>query len=470
MYHLHDMWRQGLRHYFNAMASASNINAALLHHVADAAPLPAATRQIAREMRASATMMERLTRHYPKPAFNLPATTIDGQSVAVREDVILDKPYGTLKRFTRATDRKDPKILIVAPMSGHYATLLRGTVEALLPHNDVYITDWKDARDVPLRDGEFGLADYIDYVREMLQKLGPDTHVLAVCQPTVPVMAAVAVMAAENDPAQPLSMTLMGGPIDVRAAPTAVSAYADKHPIAWFRDNVTMPVPPWYKGAGQRVYPGFLQLTGFMMMNPDKHMKSHRDLFDHLRRGDDAAAAKIADFYDEYLAVCDLPARFYLDTVQQVFKEQRLARGTMTHRGHPVDPAAIKKTALFTVEGAQDDIAAPGQTAAAHRLLSGLPAARHYHHVQEGAGHYGIFSGRRWRDEIAPLMEGFIRKTGAENGLQYSAVNELTESKNAIKNPMKWVEENTDNLLNKNKKHDNDNRHQKSGARGTGLG
>jgi poly(3-hydroxybutyrate) depolymerase len=294
--------------------------------------------------------------------------------------------------------------------------------------------------------------------------------VVAVCQPTIPVLMALSIMAAEDDPAQPLSMTLMGGPIDVRAAPTAVSQYADKHPIEWFRDNVTMTVPPWYAGAGQRVYPGFMQLTGFMLMNPEKHKQSHVDLFHSLRRGDDASAAKVKEFYDEYLAVCDLPAAFYLQTVEEVFKKQSLARGTMTWHGKPVDPSKISKTALLTVEGALDDIAAPGQTLAAHGLLSGLNRSKHYHYLQEGAGHYGIFNGSRWRAEIAPRLEAFVRKAASDNGLIYDPILDDMGNKKAIKNPPLWDGRTPVKPLSENVKAHNDNTPKKSDARGTGLG
>jgi poly(3-hydroxybutyrate) depolymerase len=277
-------------------------------------------------------------------------------------------------------------------------------------------------------------------------------------------------MAAEKNAVQPLSMTLMGGPIDTRAAPTAVSRYAERHPIEWFRDNVTMTVPPWYKGAGQKVYPGFLQLTGFMMMNPDKHYQSHVDLFNHLRAGDGESAQKIRDFYDEYFAVCDLHADFYLQTVEEVFQKQSLARGTLTWRGQKIDPSLITKTATFTVEGALDDIAAPGQTSAAHGLLSGLSAQKHYHHLQAGAGHYGIFNGRRWREEIAPLLTGFVRKTGAENGLKYDAAPAESLIKNAIKIPSFWVEEKTDKPLKNMVEYNNDNNPKKRDDRGSRLG
>ena len=470
IYHLHDVWRHGLRSYFNAVAAATGVNAQIVRSSAPFSPLPGAVRDMARTMEASAAMMERATRDYPKPAFNLPETKIGGRTVPVREETVSERPYCSLKHFARATDRKDPKVLIVAPMSGHYATLLRGTVEAMLPHNDVYITDWKDARDVPLRDGSFGLEDYITYVRDMIRELGPDVHVVAVCQPTVPVMAAVSVMAAENDPAQPLSMTLMGGPIDTRANATAVTKYGESKPIEWFRDNVTMTVPPWYSGAGQRVYPGFMQLMGFMSMNPDKHYNSHADLFRHLCSGQEGEADKIRDFYDEYLAVCDLPAAFYLDTVELVFQKQALARGTLTYKGRPVDPSRIARTAVLTVEGALDDIAAPGQTLAAHGLLAGLSRSRKYHYVQEGAGHYGIFNGRRWREEISPRLESFIRQAASENGTFYDPLPVVPGAKNEIKKPPLWDGQIPLNFIENKYKYTNDNSPKKSNDQGKRLG
>jgi poly(3-hydroxybutyrate) depolymerase len=295
-------------------------------------------------------------------------------------------------------------------MSGHHATLLRGTVEALLPEHDVYITDWLDARRIPLSRGKFDLDDYIAYVIEFLQVLGPETHVLAVCQPTVPVLAAVSLMAQADDPNQPRSMVLMGGPIDAEAAPTAVTKLAKGRPLSWFERTVVSQVPVYYPGALRRVYPGFVQLTGFMSMNLDRHVGEHLRLFEHLVQGDGESAGAHRRFYDEYLSVMDLPAEFYLQTVSTVFQHCALPNGTMRWRGEPVDPSAIRRTALMTVEGEMDDISAPGQTRAAHRLVSNLPEEMQADHMQPGVGHYGIFNGRRWRGEIQPAIAAFVRK------------------------------------------------------------
>ncbi len=408
--------------------------------VQDHVDLPEPCRVLARDIAASADLTARFGKDYSKPAFHLPVTTIDGCAVSVTEEKALEKPYGTLLHFRRDTPRNDPPVLIVAPMSGHYATLLRGTVEALLPDHDVYITDWRDARHVPKSQGTFGLEDYISYVRDFVTHLGPDTNVIAVCQPTVPVLAAVSLMAAEDDPCQPATLTLMGGPVDTRAAETAVTRFALQHDLNWFRNNVITQVPPWYAGAGQDVYPGFLQLTGFMAMNPDRHINAHTDLFDHLRRGDGEKADKIKEFYDEYLAVCDLSAPFYLDTIDQVFQRQTLAKGEMTWRGRPVDPCAIRKTALLTVEGALDDIAAPGQTSAAHGLCTGLTPEKHYHHLQPGVGHYGVFNGRHWRDEISMKIKGLIRNIAAGSGITYDppVIKETLRSQN-LPLPALWA-------------------------------
>lgn len=379
-----------------------------------------------REFSATAKLLERSARSYDKPSFNLPIANIDGRLVQVHEDVALAKPYGDLLHFRRDTDRTDPKTLVVAPMSGHYATLLRGTVEALLPHHDVYITDWGNARDVPRSKGDFGLDDYVDYVRGFLTHIGPGTHVVAVCQPTVPVLAATALMAAAHDPHQPASLTLMGGPIDTRAAPTEVTRFADKHSLDWFRSAALSDVPLGYAGAGQIVYPGYKQLTGFMMMNPDRHVRSHEKMFEHLRQGDDESAAKIMEFYDEYLAVQDLSGRFYMETIDNVFKRQTLARGEMIVHNQRVDLSAIRHTAIFTVEGERDDISAPGQTVSAHKLCNNISPSQRFAHIQPKVGHYGIFEGRAWREEISPLVSAFIRKTGVDNGLKYSEISRDT--------------------------------------------
>ncbi|MBN9057346.1 MAG: polyhydroxyalkanoate depolymerase, partial [Rhizobiales bacterium] len=304
------------------------------------------------------------------------------------------------------------KILIVAPMSGHYATLLRGTVEAMLPHAEVHITDWIDARMVPLSEGSFDLDDYIDYVIQMLHALGPDTHVIAVCQPAVPVLAAVAVMEADDDPLSPSTMTLMGGPIDTRINPTAVNKLAEEKPIEWFRDNVVMPVPWPQPGFMRMVYPGFLQLSGFMSMNLDRHVIAHKEFFAHLVKNDGDAAEKHRDFYDEYLAVMDLTAEFYLQTVETVFMKHALPRGEMMHRARAVDTTAIRKVALLTVEGENDDISGVGQTKAAQTICTNIPADMRMHYMQPDVGHYGVFNGSRFRKEIAPRILSFIAAHG----------------------------------------------------------
>ncbi|MCE7872060.1 polyhydroxyalkanoate depolymerase [bacterium CPR1] len=362
-----------------------------------------------RQLSATRDLCDRVARDYPKPAWKIPQTSIAGKIVGVSEEVVQDKAFGQLLHFKRDTDRQDPRLLIVAPMSGHHATLLRETVEQLLPNHDVYITDWKDAREVPLSQGDFGLDDYIDYVKDFLKTVGPGAHVLAVCQPTVPTLAAVSELEAEGAAHQPRSMTLMAGPLDTRAAATEVTRLAERRPISWFESNVIGKVPDGYPGAGRLVYPGFVQLTSFMAMKPGKHVKSHLDMLNALVAQDQDRADKIKGFYDEYLAVCDLPARFYLETVQQVFQEHSLAEGRLEHRGKRVDPSCIKRTALLTVEGDKDDISAPGQTLAAHQMCSGLAPEHRYHYLQPGAGHYGIFAGRSWREEIAPRVTGFIR-------------------------------------------------------------
>jgi poly(3-hydroxybutyrate) depolymerase len=345
-----------------------------------------------------------------KPAFGLDTTVIDGREVAVTEEIVLRKPFGQLKRFARATDRQDPKVLVVAPMSGHFATLLRGTVERLLPNHDVHVTDWRDARNVPLSEGGFDLDDYIDYVIEFLTAMGPGSHVLAVCQPSVPVYAAVALMSAQDHPALPATLTMMGGPVDTRKAPTAVNLLATKRPFAWFEQNVIATVPINYAGVNRRVYPGFLQLTGFMTMNLGNHMMSHWEMFKHLVDGDDESADATKHFYDEYRSVCDMTAEFYLQTIDTVFQRHLLPKGEMTHRGTPVDPSKITRVALLAVEGERDDISGLGQTKAALDLATGLPAASKKYLMAKGVGHYGIFNGRKWREQIAPVVESFIAK------------------------------------------------------------
>jgi poly(3-hydroxybutyrate) depolymerase len=364
---------------------------------------------IGRWTAAALESFEHGTRQFGKPAFGHTDTVIDGESVAVTEEAVLSHPWCTLLHFRRAAARpNDPKLLLVAPMSGHHATLLRGTVEAFLPDHDVYVTDWMDARDVPLVAPSFGLDEYIDYVMSFLRFLGPELHVVAVCQPAVPVLAAVSLLAAEEPAAVPRSMTLIGGPIDTREAPTAVNTFAKQHSLDWFRRSVIHPVPFGRPGFMRRVYPGFLQLAGFLAMNLERHWEAHWQMFLHLVDGDGESLASKRAFYEEYRAVMDMPAEFFLDTIHAVFHEHLLPRGLLTHRGEPVDPGAIERTALLTLEGERDDISGLGQTRAAHKLVTGLPETMREHHEQQGVGHYGLFNGRRFRDQIAPQIKAFL--------------------------------------------------------------
>jgi poly(3-hydroxybutyrate) depolymerase len=357
---------------------------------------------------AGSEIVARLTQNYGKPSFGLATTPIGNESVAVNEEILARKPFCQLLRFRRDTTRKDPKVLVVAPMSGHYATLLRGTVEALLPDHDVHITDWVDAKEVPLTQGNFDLDDYIDYVIDFCRYLGPDVHVIAVCQPSVPVMAAASLMAEAKDPRQPKSITLMGGPIDTRVSPTVPDDLAMRNSMMWFRQNVISTVPFNHPGALRRVYPGFLQLTSFISMNLDRHVNAHMRQFEHLLRGADVQSEQHRTFYNEYLAVMDLSADFYLQTIQIVFKEHQLPRGVWVSRGRKIDPSFIE-TALMTVEGELDDISGIGQTKAAHALTPNIPGARHVHWEQPRVGHYGIFNGAKWREQIMPRVRDFIR-------------------------------------------------------------
>jgi poly(3-hydroxybutyrate) depolymerase len=347
-----------------------------------------------------------------KPQFGLHSTKVRGKEVPVNEEIILRKPFGQLKRFRRRGVTGQPRLLIVAPMSGHYATLLRGTVERLLPKFDVYITDWRDAKMVPLSEGSFNLDDYIDYLIEFLELIGEKTgerpHMLAVCQPAVPAFAATALMNSNKNKWRPKSLTMMGGPIDTRMAPTAVNLAATERPHAWFEQNVVATVPMIYPGAGRKVYPGFLQLAGFMTMNLGSHLISHWEMFKHLVVGDDESAAATQQFYDEYRSVCDMTAEFYLQTVDVVFQQHLLPKGELEHRGWLVDPAAIRDTALLAIEGERDDISGLGQTKAALDIATGLPKARKQYFMAKDVGHYGIFNGRKWRELIAPVFEKFV--------------------------------------------------------------
>jgi poly(3-hydroxybutyrate) depolymerase len=370
-------------------------------------------------MAAACELFERSTRRYGKPEWQISSTLVGGERVPVHISTVWERPFCKLIHFERAFEhppkRPQPRLLIVAPMSGHHASLLRGTVEAFLPNHDVYITDWVDARMVPVSEGSFDLDDYIDYLISILHALGGDTHAIAVCQPSVPVLAAVAIMEADDDPYVPVSMTLMGGPIDTRSNPTAVNVLAEKRGIDWFRTHVITKVPFPNPGFMRDVYPGFLQLNGFVTMNLDRHIEAHRQLFLNLVRGDGDSAHKHKEFYDEYLAVMDLDAEFYLQTVDTVFVRHALPKGEMTHRGRPVDPSRIKRVALLTIEGEHDDISGVGQTEAAHRLCSNIPPDRRAHYLQLGVGHYGVFNGSRFRSEIAPRISDFVLSMGQLN-------------------------------------------------------
>jgi poly(3-hydroxybutyrate) depolymerase len=374
---------------------------------------PVAETPFGRHLAAACEVFENMTRRYGKPEWGLKTTRVNGVEVKVREEIVASTPFCNLLHFDRQIDptrpRHDPKVLVVAPLSGHYATLLRGTVKAMLPEHDTYITDWVDARDIPLAMGRFDLDDAIDHIIEFIQEIGPDTHVIAVCQPAVPVLAAIAHMAATDDPCQPASMTLMGGPIDTRRNPTAVNCLAETRSLNWFEHNVVSAVPLPHAGFMRPVYPGFMQLTGFMTMNLERHMNAHVDLFNNLVKGDCDSVKQHQDFYEEYLSVMDLTAEFYLQTIKTVFQDHALPKGTMTHRGTLVDCTAIQDTALMTVEGEKDDICGLGQTQAAHDLCTNIPEHMKVHYVQEGVGHYGVFNGTRWRTEIQPRIREFIR-------------------------------------------------------------
>lgn len=377
---------------------------------------PLADTELGRSTAASLDMFERLTRRYGKPEFGIASVQVEGKDCPVVERTLWEKPFCKLVHFERKFTQppKNPlqkqKILIVAPMSGHYATLLRGTVEAMLSHGEVYITDWADARDVPLSHGDFDLDDYIDYVIEVIHELGEGVHVMAVCQPTVPVLAAVSLMHQRSDNLVPASMTLMGGPIDTRRNPTAVNELATERGTDWFKRNVLVRVPFPNTGCMRRVYPGFLQLTGFMTMNLDRHLDAHRDLFWHLVEGDEDSAEKQEDFYDEYMSVMDLTAEFYVQTVDRVFVKQALPKGEFMYRDTLIEPASISQTALLTVEGEKDDISGVGQSEAAHRLCTSLPESMRDHYLQEQVGHYGVFNGSRFRAHIVPRIVDFMHK------------------------------------------------------------
>ena len=376
---------------------------------------PFAHTPFAQRIAAGYELLYRLGKDYEKPEFQIESTEINGKTVEIIEKVAETKPFCRLIHFRKDLDAKQlaalkqPTVLLVAPLSGHHSTLLRDTVRGLLPNHDVYITDWTDARMVPQDEGSFHLHDYVYYIQDFIRALGPDVHVISVCQPTVPVLAAIALMASANDPKLPKSMTMMGGPIDARKSPTAVNDLATEKPFSWFENTVIYSVPPNYPGFGRKVYPGFLQHAGFVAMNPRRHAESHWDFYMHLRDGDDESAESHRKFYDEYNAVLDMPAEFYLETIKIVFQDFDLPKGTWEIEGKTVRPQDIKSVALFTIEGELDDISGSGQTQAAQDLCSSIPKSRKQHFTAPKCGHYGIFSGRRWRETICPKIGEFIK-------------------------------------------------------------
>lgn len=364
---------------------------------------------VSRALESNLDYIEFVTRPFDKPAFDISSVTVDGVDIPIDEDVEVRKPFCELRSFKRAgSDASQEKILIVAPMSGHYATLVRETILRMLEHHDVYVTDWLDASQVPIHDGGFDLDDYVDYCREFMQLLGPDLHVLSVCQPGPPVLAAIALMSEDNDPCTPKSMVFFGSPIDPRINPTEPNRLAQKHSLQQFERNAICTVPRSRPGAGRLVYPGFMQLTAFVSMNPDRHRKAYAGYYSDLLNGKTEDASSHEKFYENYNAVMDMTAEFYLQTIDRVFHKAEIASNTMFHRGRAVNPAAIKRTRLVTIEGEKDDVTGQGQTRAAHELCSALSTNDRLHILQEGAGHYGVFSGRRWRNEIAPKLVEFI--------------------------------------------------------------
>ncbi len=374
---------------------------------------PVSKTPFGKNMIAACEVFENLTRRYGKPEFGIKSVQMSGLTVPIRQEIVFAQPFCNLIHFARdeavTGKRHDPKVLIIAPMSGHYATLLRGTVEAMLPEHDVYVTDWLDARDAPLALGSFDFDDFVDYLIHFTKFIGTNTHLIAVCQPAVPALVATALMASRGDDCQPASLVLMGGPIDTRRNPTKVNEMAGARSINWFEQNVVSVVPFPHPGVMRPVYPGFMQLTGFMTMNLEKHMNAHVDLFNDLVKGDCDSVNQHQDFYEEYMSVMDLTAEFYLQTVKTVFQEHLLPDRKLYHRSEFVDCSAIRKTALMTVEGERDDICGLGQTEAAHDLCTGIPADEKVHYVQPGVGHYGVFNGTRWRTEIQPRIREFIR-------------------------------------------------------------
>jgi poly(3-hydroxybutyrate) depolymerase len=403
LYDLHELRRSFLA----PLAAFTDTGSQLFSHPYS----PLAYTPVSRQIAATYELVHRLGKEYEKPEWGLESTRVRGQVVPVTTETVLAKPFCDLVRFVRHTDAPadDPKVLLFAPLSGHHATLLRDTVRALLPNHDIYVTDWIDARMVPASHGPFHLNDYVRYAQEFIEFLGPQVHVMSVCQPTVPVLVAISLLAANKPHATPQSMVMMGGPIDTRESPTQVNRLATTKPYAWFQDNLIHRVPSRYPGAERKVYPGFLQHAGFIAMNPDRHLQSHYDFYMDLIKGDNDDAAAHRAFYDEYNAVLDMPAEFYLDTIKVVFQEHQLPKGCWEVDGQRVDPGAITNVRLLTIEGELDDISGQGQTKAAHRLCTHLPSSLKSHYTAPHCGHYGIFSGRRWRETICPKITRFFR-------------------------------------------------------------
>jgi len=421
IYPLHNLQKRSLKAYFNMLAAGTAAQGAVLDAFSGFMLMPGATQAMARTFHASSEMLKHAAQDYPKPSFGIYETTIDGKPAVVTPETVLKKDFGSLMHFKRDTTRNDPKVLIISAMSGHYATIFRDTVAALLPNHDVYIVDWENARDVPASKGDFGLDDYVHYVQDFIKAVGPETNVIGVSQSTVPLLAAVSLMAAENAKEQPLSMTLICGPIDTRVAEASVMKLAKKVPAGLFENNI-IEVPKGYKGEGRRVYPGFLQVMGLMSAKPLAHVQAQMELFTQLSFGNKAKANDIKKFYDEYFAVCDLAEKFALDTVDRVFLKYELATGKMSVDGKKVEPEKISKTALLTIEGTEDNLTPAGQTVAAHKLCSGLKADQHYHHLQQDADHYGLISGPHWRKEILPRLAGFIHENALKQGFKYDPV------------------------------------------------
>ncbi|MEI9886866.1 MAG: polyhydroxyalkanoate depolymerase [Rhizomicrobium sp.] len=363
---------------------------------------------ILKSVSAAAEIVNRAHLIHERPSYEIDSVEVEGRTVAVHEEAAFESPFASLLHFKKDTNVEQPRVLIVAPMAGHFPTLLRQTAKTMLADHDVYITDWKNARDVPLSAGRFGVDEYIEHTIRFFERIGEGAHVVAVCQPCAALLVTVAVMAQDNHSCQPRSMTLMAGPVDTRVSPTSVNKLATEHPIAWFEKNLIATVPGRYAGAYRRVYPGFVQVSAFLSMNLPRHIRAHLDLFDHIRKGEDEKADANRKFYDEYFSVADLPAEFYLETVRKVFQEFHLPRGIFEYRGRRVEPAAIRKTALLTVEGERDDICSVGQTVAAHDLCTSIKPFRKKHYVQPGVGHYGVFSGTRWQTQIYPIVRNTI--------------------------------------------------------------